>query len=123
MSKLVCLGTFASREQANMAKSTLEANGINAAVSADDAGGARPDVGFTSGGAKLFVLDEDVARAIKILDYDTKPANHDVAAGDCADQDVTFPCEECGLPISFPADRRGRVETCPSCHAYVDVPE
>ncbi len=37
--------------------------------------------------------------------------------------EVTMVCEECGKSISFPARRRGHVETCPCCFNYVDVPE
>ncbi|MGO8744617.1 MAG: type II CAAX prenyl endopeptidase Rce1 family protein [Thermoguttaceae bacterium] len=39
------------------------------------------------------------------------------------EQLVTFACEECGESITFPAERCGHVETCPSCGAYVDVPD
>ena len=67
MSELVCVETFPDRLEAEMAKTLLEANGINAAFSADDAGGMRPDLGFTSGGVKLFVLDENVERAVELL--------------------------------------------------------
>ncbi len=68
MASLVCVKTFANREIAGMAKSMLEANGIKAAVSADDAGGMRPEIGFTSGGVKLLVLEDNVAAAAKLLD-------------------------------------------------------
>ena len=36
---------------------------------------------------------------------------------------ITFLCEECGKRMTFPAQRRGHVETCPHCGSYVDVPE
>ena len=68
MSSLVCIKTFADRIEAGLAQSLLETNGIKASVSADDAGGMRPDLGFTSGGVKLFVLEENVGRAVGILD-------------------------------------------------------
>ena len=63
---------FASRIEAEMAKSILDANGIKASVSADDAGGMRPELGFTSGGAKLFVLEENADFAAKLLDADSE---------------------------------------------------
>ncbi len=68
MASLVCIKTFANRMEAGMVKSMLEANGIKASVSADDAGGMRPDLGFTSGGVKLFVLEDNVAAAVELLD-------------------------------------------------------
>ncbi len=70
MSNLVCVKTFADRLQADMAKSLLEANGITASVSADDMGGMRPDLAFTSGGVKLFVLDDNAAKALALLNED-----------------------------------------------------
>lgn len=70
MSNLVCVKTFADRLQADMARSLLEVNGIIASVSADDMGGMRPDLAFTSGGVKLFVLDNNADKALAILNED-----------------------------------------------------
>ena len=70
MSNLVCVKTFADRLQADMARSLLESNGITASVSADDMGGMRPDLAFTSGGVKLFVLDDNADKALEILNED-----------------------------------------------------
>ncbi len=71
MSNLVCVKTFADRLQADMARSLLEANDIKASVSADDMGGMRPDLAFTSGGVKLFVLDENADKALELLNEDS----------------------------------------------------
>ena len=70
MSDLVCVKTFPDRLQADMARSLLEANGITASVSADDVGGMRPDLAFTSGGVKLFVLDDNADKALALLNED-----------------------------------------------------
>lgn len=32
-------------------------------------------------------------------------------------------CEECGKSSEFPASKKGMVENCPHCHAFVDVEE
>ena len=122
MSNLVCLTTFETREQADMAKAMLESNGIKASVSADDAGGARPHLAFTSGGVQLFVLDKNLEKATAILQVEHREEASDRAFSR-SETEITFECEECGKSISFPADRRGRVETCRFCNAYVDVPE
>ena len=74
MSRLVCIKTFANRVEAGMAKSMLEANGIKASVSADDAGGWRPDLGFTTGGIKLFILEDNADVAVKLLDQVSGPS-------------------------------------------------
>lgn len=67
MSETVCIETFANHMEAGWAKSFLEEQGIKAMTSSDDAGGMRPDLGFTSGGVRLFVLEENVERAMEIL--------------------------------------------------------
>jgi hypothetical protein len=66
MSDLVCIKTFANRSMAEMAKSILEDNGIEALVSADEFG----MLGFTPNGAKLFVLHTHAEQAAEILDVD-----------------------------------------------------
>lgn len=70
MSNLVCVKTFPDHLEADLAKQLLEANGITASVSADDAGGMRPDLAFTSGGVKLFVLDQNADKALELLKED-----------------------------------------------------
>jgi hypothetical protein len=67
MSKTVCIQTFATRQEAEFARSLLESQGIKAMVSADDGGGMRPELGFTSGGVKLSVLEENATRAQELL--------------------------------------------------------
>lgn len=42
MENIICIQTFASRLEAEFAKSKLEAEGIKSFVEADDAGGAYP---------------------------------------------------------------------------------
>jgi hypothetical protein len=67
MSKTLCIQTFATRHEAEFARSLLESQGIKAMVSADDGGGMRPDLALTSGGVKLYVLEENAARAEELL--------------------------------------------------------
>ena len=67
MSSTICIATFANHIEAGWAKSLLEEQGVKAMTSSDDAGGMRPDLGFTSGGVRLFVLEENVERAMEII--------------------------------------------------------
>lgn len=50
-----------------------------------------------------------------------KGNRHEVAADETASH-VTFVCEECGKSLTFSVDHCGRVETCPHCDSFVDVP-
>ena len=67
MSDTVCIETFPNHMAAGLAQALLEDCGIKTMISSDDAGGMRPDLGFTSGGVRLFVLQENAERALAIL--------------------------------------------------------
>jgi hypothetical protein len=58
---------FADRGEAEIARAMLEAEGIDARVSADDVGGSTPSLDFTSG-LQLVVEAADVERARELLD-------------------------------------------------------
>jgi predicted Fe-Mo cluster-binding NifX family protein len=62
----IVLETFPSRVVAEMAAGFLEAEGIEALVLADDAGGAYPMLQFIRG-VRLLVAPEDEAQAREIL--------------------------------------------------------
>lgn len=72
--KLVVVETFGDQLAAEMAKSALEAAGIDTMIQADSVGGARPHVAFASGGCKILVREEDAAAAHEALE---PPAKHD----------------------------------------------
>src|SRR5688572_6273222 len=78
MSEMVCLNTYDSRNEAEFDRAILEGAGIRALVSADDCGGMRPHLVFSSGGVKLLVLSESLERAAALLqrsegELDTDP--------------------------------------------------
>jgi len=68
MSSIVCINIFAYRPEAEMAKITLEAHGIDAVISADDCGGLHSAIGLASGGVALLVPEEKVEEAKGILE-------------------------------------------------------
>ena len=63
--KLVTIGEFPNRIDAEIAQGALESVGIESMVSADDAGGLRPSLWLS--GVKLIVREPDAARAFEIL--------------------------------------------------------
>lgn len=67
MSDTVCIETFPNHMEAGLAQALLEDRGIKTMITSDDAGGMHPELSFTSGGARLFVLQENAERAIAIL--------------------------------------------------------
>ena len=72
MSTLVPVKTFANRPEAELARGMLEAAGIHAAVTADDAGGMRPELAF-SRGVRLLVAVDEVERASTLLAAEEPP--------------------------------------------------
>jgi Putative prokaryotic signal transducing protein len=67
MSETVCVRTFPNRIAAEAAEAVLRSAGIEALVRSDDAGGAAPHVGYTTGGARLMVRHGDLERAKQLL--------------------------------------------------------
>lgn len=63
----VVIESFSDKVFAEAAVSLLESEGIEAIISADDAGGELPNLDFARG-ARLLVAPEDVERAKEILD-------------------------------------------------------
>ena len=72
MKRLVPIGTFATRSDAEIAQGLLASAGIEASVSSDDAGGAYP-FGL-SGGAQLLVDEDDVETASELLPNGGEPS-------------------------------------------------
>ena len=64
---LITFRTFPTRIEAELAKSLLEAAGIKAMISADDAGGMRPTPFAYTSGVELIIREEDVDRANEVL--------------------------------------------------------
>ena len=68
---LIVVHTFNSRPEAEMAKSALDAAGIEAMVVADDAGGTQPGF-WESRGVAVVVASENEQAAREILDSDAR---------------------------------------------------
>jgi hypothetical protein len=64
---LVAVRTFMNHIEADLAKSALDAAGIESAISADDAGGTRPHL-WVGAGVRLLVRQTDIERAVEILE-------------------------------------------------------
>jgi hypothetical protein len=70
---LVVVHTFNTRPEAEMAKSALDAAGIDAMVMADDAAGIQPGL-WEGRGVAIVVNRENEQAARDILDLDARPA-------------------------------------------------
>ena len=64
--KLVAVGTYPNKIDAEIAQGALEAADIDAMVAADDAGGLQPGL-WVGEGVRVLVRTEDAERAKEIL--------------------------------------------------------
>jgi hypothetical protein len=76
--------TFSNRGEAEIARSLLEAEGIAAAVSAEERGGLTPPLDFSSG-VQLVVEAGDVERARELLDAVVSESTLDAAERESED--------------------------------------
>ena len=63
--ELQVVGTFSNRIDAEIAQGALRSAGIHSLISADDAGGIRPDLGRR--GIRLMVRAEDAEEAAALI--------------------------------------------------------
>jgi predicted RNA-binding Zn-ribbon protein involved in translation (DUF1610 family) len=121
MEELVTVATFEFAPEAEAVLLLLEKNGID--VFLQDVNAAST-WGLTNaiGGVKLQVPISQSKLAQELVEEHRENVRQRRLSKDDED-DIVFPCEECGMTISFPARRAGGVETCPHCGKYVDVPE
>jgi len=63
--ELQVVGTFSNRIHAEIAQGALRSAGIHSLISADDAGGIRPDLGRR--GVRLMVRSEDAEEAATLI--------------------------------------------------------
>jgi hypothetical protein len=66
--RVVVVHAFVTEMEAVIAKSALESAGIVASIQSDSAGGMRPHLGWSTGGYKVIVREEDEDAAREILD-------------------------------------------------------
>jgi hypothetical protein len=65
--------TFNTRPEADLAKSALDAAGIDAMVGADSGGDMRPAMAWAGDGFQVIVRADDLEAAREILDLPARP--------------------------------------------------
>jgi len=116
--KMEKLDSYLNLSDAQLCQAMLRQNGIDSYLENEGSVGVNWLWSNAVGGVKLFVESQHLNAARELL-----------AEGEVASEPIgiaapiDFACEECGKEVSFPGDRRGKVETCPKCHEYIDVPD
>jgi hypothetical protein len=72
--ELVVVHTFGTPQEAYVAKSALDAAGIESMVQADSGGGQRMALAWAGRGYQVIVREEDLNAASEVLDNPAKPA-------------------------------------------------
>ncbi|QDU57155.1 putative signal transducing protein [Aeoliella mucimassa] len=116
--RLVKLTSYSTIAEAQLCQAVLQQEGIDCFLENEASVGVNWLWSNALGGVKLLVPHEQLEAATTLLESVqlTESAKQDLG-------DITFECEDCGAQITFPGERRGKTETCPKCHEYVDVPE
>jgi Putative prokaryotic signal transducing protein len=70
---LIVARAFNTRPEADLARSALDAAGIDAMVRADSGGDMRPALAWAGDGFQVVVREEDVEAAREILDLPARP--------------------------------------------------
>jgi Putative prokaryotic signal transducing protein len=70
---LVVARTFNTRPEAELARSALDAAGIDAMVRADSGGDMRPAIAWAGDGFQVIVRADDLEVAREILDLPARP--------------------------------------------------
>lgn len=108
-------------EEADIIVAWLEEQGVAALVKDRTVAGTLDiPVLFSPHGIEICVPEPAQAeRAAELL----KEHYRERGEADDTGPAVEVVCEKCGQTSSFPSSRRGMVQTCPHCNAYIDVPD
>ncbi len=120
MHSLVTIEEFDKSHVAQVAVLSLEQAGIQCFLQNETIVAMDWFMANAVGGIKLQVAAQDADRAQSIL---AEIRDHKFEREESLkDTWVTFRCSHCKKPISFSGLSLGRVESCPRCGSYVDVP-
>lgn len=120
MHSLVTVEEFDKSHEAQVAVLSLEQAGIRCYLQNETIVAMDWFLANAVGGIKLQVDSQDETRAQSILAEIREQKSEREAS--LKDTWVTFRCSKCKKPISFSGLSLGRVDACPKCGSYVDVP-
>lgn len=118
------LRTFMDRAEAEEVAEALIEAGIAATLRVRPEGSAA----WVGGSGPLLVVDllvppMELKQAEQLFQNRQSLVPETPTPSNALDSDIEFHCEDCGTEIRVSGSRRGKIEICPRCRAYVDVPE
>lgn len=120
MNSLVTIESYDFMYQVQVAQLALEAEGIRSSLENETIVTMDWFLSNAVGGIKLQVAAEDAVAATRILNEIRANAKEREASLRLLK--IIFRCPGCKRVVSMPAVSKGRVETCPKCGRYFDVP-
>jgi len=121
LNSLITIESYDLSYQAQLAKTELAAAGIQSWLADETLVSMDWFISNAVGGIKLQVSSEDADAAREILFEIKDKANQREEMS--KDVVVVFRCSSCKAVIAFSGSQIGRIENCPRCGRYVDVPE
>lgn len=121
MNSLVTVEEYDKSYQAQLAVLTLEQAGIRCFLQNETIVAMDWFIANAVGGIKLQVASQDAAEAQRVLAEIR--GNRIEREKSTKDTWIAFRCGRCKKLIAFSGLSLGRVESCPKCGKYVDVPE
>ena len=121
--KFMTIARYETREDAEADAGVLAEHGLHAQVVGEETPGTATKSPDQLPPFELQMPEQGAFAAAQILRALDPPEGEDRAEGSSLEEDVVFPCEECGAMLQFPSDRRGKVDVCRHCGEYVDVPK
>lgn len=118
----VTIATYAYPGEADLKRMLLDQHGIQSLIMDGEVMNLSWFLSNAMGGVKLVVARRDAQRALQLFEEHENISEARARVAQTLPP-ITFRCEGCDAEISFPGHRRGKVETCPACREYVDVPE
>ena len=121
LNSLITIESYELSYQAQLARAELAAAGIPSWLADETLVSMDWFISNAVGGIKLQVSSEDADAAREILfAIKDKAKQREEMSKDVV---VVFRCSSCKAVITFSGSQIGRIENCPRCSRYVDVPE
>ena len=118
--QLTTIATFKYSTEADVCCAVLEAAGISSLVVDNSlVGGLFSTDVF--GGFKVQVTASEVEKALEVMQSTALEQGTLKQVPDDSPE-IEFICEFCRKPVTFPATEAGKVQECPHCAEYLDVP-
>jgi len=117
-----------SKGQADIVAAWLQQCDVDARVNSNTSLGGLPELILWSStesasGAFEVWVPEDSVQTARTLVSEWQANQQQFLSERQQKGPVTTNCESCSRSLTLPAEKRGKIEVCPDCGHYIDIPE